>query len=755
LKPSLGATCLLLATVSIAARAQAQFCDAPPTPLTPSRDLYCVELVPAPGVGAVTGRVELGHVPGPFTVAVTADGRSVYAPTAYLAGLPDPSALGPFSTYVAWIATPVMYPVEKLGIVREGRNRLPLITLDKFVVLVTAESDASGTEPRGRVVLRGASPSTRLQPPDLLQFTLGATREEVGPRARATSRADGRAPRVRRGQPEHAHHADSVPNMVDSVRWSTVPMPAGLAMLPAEMELRPSVAPYLPTQRSGPPPGGPPPPGGWRPHAARPGDARPREVIRLRARDTLRLTAGLVRRTIKGSVVTMFGFNGQYPGPLLHVPQRAEVVVDFANELDQPTTVHWHGIRLDNRFDGVPDLTQAPVPPGGRFTYRLTFPDAGIYWYHPHVREDVQQDLGLYGNLLVRSPRADYFSPAHREEVLMLDDLLLDDGGLVPFGREAATHALMGRFGNVFLVNGEPRYQTTVKRGEVVRFFLTNVSNTRPLNLSFTGRARLKVVAGDVGNFVREEWVESVVIAPAERYVVHARFDEPGRAALVNRVQGLDHLYGRFFYETDTLGVVHVSPDAAFPDLAASFGDLRVDREATAEIDRYLRQADRPVDKALVLTLETRDLPFVTRQLMALDSSFFAPVEWSGTMPTMNWASTAGQLRWVLRDPETGKENMSIDWAFARGEVVKLRLANERRSFHAMQHPIHIHGQRFLVLAVNGERSEHLVWKDTVLLPVGSTVDLLLELSNPGRWMLHCHISEHLSADMMMAFEVR
>ena len=108
--------------------------------------------------------------------------------------------------------------------------------------------------------------------------------------------------------------------------------------------------------------------------------------------------------------------------------------MDFSNALDQPTTVHWHGIRLDNRFDGVPELTQEPVPPGGRFIYRLRFPDAGIYWYHPHVREDTQQDLGLFGNILVRSPRADYFTPAHREEVLMLDDLLVGDDGLVPFG---------------------------------------------------------------------------------------------------------------------------------------------------------------------------------------------------------------------------------------------------------------------------------------------------------------------------------
>ncbi|NIP78040.1 MAG: multicopper oxidase domain-containing protein, partial [Gemmatimonadetes bacterium] len=185
--------------------------------------------------------------------------------------------------------------------------------------------------------------------------------------------------------------------------------------------------------------------------------------------------------------------------------------------------VHWHGVRLDNRFDGVPGVTQDPVPPGGRFIYEVRFPDAGIYWYHPHHREDIQQDLGLYGNMLVDPPRADYYGPAHREEVLMLDDLLLAGRGLVPYGRETATHALMGRFGNVLLVNGEPELRLAAKRGEVVRFFLTNVSNTRTFNLSFDG-ARMKVVGSDVGRFEREAWVDNVVLAPAERYIVDARF---------------------------------------------------------------------------------------------------------------------------------------------------------------------------------------------------------------------------------------
>src|SRR5437016_10413996 len=176
----------------------------------------------------------------------------------------------------------------------------------------------------------------------------------------------------------------------------------------------------------------------------------------------------------------MYSYNGQYPGPLIEVARGSEIMVRFTNHLADSTSIHWHGIRLENAFDGVDG-----VGVGDAFTYTLRFPDAGIYWYHPHIREDIQQALGLYGNILVREPGAKI--PANREQILMLQDLLVGDPGLIPFGQESPTHALMGRFGNVFLVNGEPGYRLAVRRGEVVRFYLTNASSTRTLNLSFPG----------------------------------------------------------------------------------------------------------------------------------------------------------------------------------------------------------------------------------------------------------------------------
>jgi suppressor of ftsI len=668
-------------------------CD-PQASLGPSHDLYCIELIAAPRAAGASGRVELSLPPGPFTVAVTPDGRSRYTLIGSVSGL------APGSTYVAWVMTPTLDTIIKLGAVSRGGIFLGRdIALNKFVVLVTAERNARVRAPSERIMLRGQSPSTRLFPPDQLTFAAGGSATIV--------------------PHEHEGHEG----------WPMVPMPANLTMLPAEMALRPAVAPYqLPSDTLAP--------------------ARPSERRRLANRDTLWLDASAVRGG--------FAFNGQQPGPLIEVPRGSEIVVVFANHLPDSTAIHWHGIRLDNHSDGVPGLTQPAIPPGGAFTYRIRFPDAGIYWYHAHVREDIQQDLGLYGNILVRAPASDSApprSPVNREEVLMLDDVLVGAAGPIPPGLESPTHALMGRFGNVFLVNGRRDYQLQVRRGEVVRFYLTNATNARTMNLSFPG-AQMKLVAADAGPFDTERPVESVVIAPAERYVVHVRFNRAGRVALVNNVQGLDHLFGRFFPEIDTLGVVHVAPGAVAPGYGRAFAQNKRDSVAARDLEPYLRFRTQAPAKTLVLTLATKNLPFVTERLMQLDSIFFQPVEWSGSMPMMNWAATGAQVRWILRDPETGRENMDIDWHFPRGAPVKLRLVNERRAFHGMQHPIHLHGQRFLVLAVNGVPVSSVAWKDTVLVPAGSTVDILFDTSNPGHWMLHCHIAEHLSAGMMMHLTV-
>ena len=355
----------------------------------PNPDLYCIDLVPAPDFPGVVGSVELGHVRTPFGTAVNSDGVHRFELRVQARHLPDPSTLGPYTTYVAWVTTPLLRPVIRIGALDQDGAAAGPVELNKFLVLITAEADAAGEDWKGRIVLRGPSASNRLLPVDDPITLMGA----------ASPPDD-----------EHAHHGHQTAS-TDELVWRPLPMDMSAFMPPGMMGLRPDVTPYLPRADGELP------------------VARPREVLDLENGDTLRLEAGMVRRTIEGRTLTMFAFNGQYPGPLIRVRESSRIVVDLHNRLDQPTTVHWHGIRLDNRFDGVPHLTQEPVAPGDSFRYVIDFPDAGIYWYHPHHREDVQQDLGLYGNILVSAPRPDFFSPVNREEVLLLDDLLLGEDG--------------------------------------------------------------------------------------------------------------------------------------------------------------------------------------------------------------------------------------------------------------------------------------------------------------------------------------
>jgi suppressor of ftsI len=684
---------LAVASLLFQAPGGEKFCAPGAERYLPARDLYCLVLEPTPDLLEVAGRITLGRASSPFGIAVNPSGVQRFHLRLDVEQLPAPSALGAYRAYIAWVTTPTFDTIIKLGEIKNGRTDLGEVAFNKFLILISAEASDTVSERRGRLVLRGGSPGTIMMPHGANMLPPQAT--------------------------SHAHGDDG---------WVMPDMYPGISpMVPGLEAMRPRATPYLPEGDSSVP------------------VARPRELIRLENLDTLDLTAGLVRRSVAGRAFIMYGFNGQYPGPLIEVGRNTTVVIRYHNRLDQPSTVHWHGIRLLNRFDGVPGITQAAVRPGASFTYRIHFPDPGIYWYHPHVREDTQQDLGLYGNLLVRSEEPDYYGPATREEILMLDDLLVSEDGLVPFGRERATHAFMGRFGNLALVNGEPEYHMEAYAGEVVRLFLTNVSNVRTWNLSIPG-ARMKLVAGDLSRFEREEWVDNVAIAPAERYVVDVQFRDSGAFPLLNRIQALDHQTGVYFPEVDTLATVHVGLARHLVN-PPEYEKLRTTRDVDPGLRDSIRA--RPAKTLFLSVRITADsLPFGLIQAMRLDTAYVNPVEWSGTMPMMDWLSTSGEIHWIIRDLATGRENMDIDWSVKRGTVARLRLVNDRHTLHAMQHPIHLHGQRFLVLAQNEAPTANLVWKDTALVPAGGTLDLLVEFTNPGSWMIHCHIAEHLEAGM-------
>jgi FtsP/CotA-like multicopper oxidase with cupredoxin domain len=521
-------------------------------------------------------------------------------------------------------------------------------------------------------------------------------------------------------------------------------------------------------------------------------------VVSLHDGDSLDLDIRPVRKRIGEAEVRMLGYNGSIPGPTLRVDQGSEITVNVRNEGDVDATVHWHGLRLENRYDGVPEETQAPIAPGGKFSYRLRFPDPGLYWYHPHIREDYVQEMGLYAPIVVEPPDPSYWAPADRQMTITLDDVLIEDGKMAPFHHSGPNFVAMGRFGNVMLVNGEAEFSGEAAAGEVVRLYLVNTANTRIFNFALRN-ARMKLVGGDSGRVEREEFVDEVLLAPSERAVVDVLFGAPGDAHLEHRTP--EHTYD--------LGAFSVVGDAA--GAAASFEELRTDPELTAERRLIARDFEREPDKVLsivasmpllygeevqassyvcpmhaeVTSTEPGTCPKCGMRLVPSDSlptsasdhheghahDKHAPgdhahgahehgdhgdgLEWEDLMPEINRASDAHNMLWKLVDPETGAENHRISWRFTVGDRVKIRLVNEMDSDHPMHHPFHVHGAgRFLILSRDGQIEPNLVWKDTVLLRAGETADILLYVTNPGLWMAHCHIAEHTEGGMMFSFEV-
>jgi FtsP/CotA-like multicopper oxidase with cupredoxin domain len=602
------------------------------------------------------------------------------------------------------------------------------------------------------------------------------------------------------------------------------------------------------------------------PEAARP------QLLELADGDTLDLRVGPVAKRLGEITVRMLGYNGSVPGPTLKVQQGSEIIVHVENHGDLDTTVHWHGLRLENKYDGVPHETQAPIPVGGEFTYRIQFPDAGLYWYHPHIREDYTQELGLYGNILVTPSLPDYWPPADRDFILTVDDLLVEEGRIAPFSPTETSYAAMGRFGNVFLTSGEPDLNLTARVGEVVRLWLTNTANTRVFNLTVPG-ARLKQVGGDSGRVEREELVEGVVLAPSERAVVDVLVDKPGELHLEHHTP--DRTY--------QLASVTVAGDGRGSVAAGAFEVLRRAPELAAEREQLDAWLAAPPDKVLALVAQMDDPaampagagpvtyacpmhPEVTSQepgrcpkcgmkllatqapaatayacpmhpevvsdqpghcpkcgmkllATAAPASYVCPmhpevtsdqpgrcpkcgmkllaaesvpkpeaahdpatmdahgghaadhdhhgegeghghgtaegIEWEDDMVEVNRLTTTATMHWRFLDRTSGADSATIDWHFTVGDRVKLRLVNEMDSDHPMHHPFHLHGAgRFLVLSRDGTTEPNLVWKDTVLVRTGQVVDILFDVSNPGLWMAHCHIAEHMQSGMMFSFNV-
>jgi FtsP/CotA-like multicopper oxidase with cupredoxin domain len=361
----------------------------------------------------------------------------------------------------------------------------------------------------------------------------------------------------------------------------------------------------------------------------------------------------------------------------------------------------------------------------------------------------------------------------------------------------------MGRFGNVLLVAGETDLELTARRGEVVRLYLTNTANTRVFKVKLPG-ARIKLVGGDSGRVEHEQFVDELVLAPSERVIADVLFDQAGELTLEHHTPERVYL----------LASIAVDEQQAEPSLAGSFGTLRRDPELSAERERLAAHFAAEPDKTLAFVAEmdfegpegpvvyacpmhpdvVRDelgrCPQCGMKLLpaALIEQAHAAhggheghhehpgheghhehdehglahshvvaegIEWEDDMVEVNKLTTPANMRWKLVDRSTDAENHAIQWHFKVGDRVKIRLVNEMDSDHPMHHPLHIHGAgRFLILARDGEAEPNLVWKDTVLVRTGETVDILLDVTNPGLWMAHCHIAEHHESGMMFSFEV-
>ncbi|MEK7134781.1 MAG: multicopper oxidase family protein [Patescibacteria group bacterium] len=426
--------------------------------------------------------------------------------------------------------------------------------------------------------------------------------------------------------------------------------------------------------------------------------------------------------------------------------------VNFKNDTDLRGLLHSHGVRMDNAFDGS-QLQQKEMAPGESFAYKLKFLDAGIYWYHPHAKEVFEQPLGLYGAFIVTPSDPGYFPPVNREMPLFLSDLPIENG-VIALGKEKSRNLLMGNYGNVMLTSGEEKFDLQAKKGEVIRLYVINAANARPFNFTIKG-LKLKLVGGDSGAYERASFVESVLLNPSERAIADVFLPDVGTYEIQNKTP--DRTY--------SLGTISARGESADVSYKKEWNTPQSNAATIKSIDpfraSFMKEPDKRIKLSVNLAGGMQNMMSGGSMMMEAESKDGSTalttggIEWEDTNQMMNAMSNTENTKWKIIDEDTSKENMGIDdWTFKKGEPVKIRIENNPNSAHPMQHPIHFHGQRFLVVARDGILQTNLVWKDTVFIPSGQYVDILLDVSNPGEWMAHCHIAEHLEAGMMMGFTV-
>lgn len=387
------------------------------------------------------------------------------------------------------------------------------------------------------------------------------------------------------------------------------------------------------------------------------------------------------------------------PGPLLDVRQGQRVIVHFRNELRESTTIHWHGLRVPNMADGTPSVQRA-VEPGDTFDYEFEAVDSGTFWYHPHLSSDVQIERGLYGAVVVRGGSK---IPVDEDRVFVLDDVKLLSSGKLSEDT-TSLDVMLGRQGNVVLVNGVRRGEIHVQHGARERWRFVNSANGRYFNLRLRGHP-FTVVGWDGGVLAEPYDATTLLIAPGERYEVLVQFSDREGSKLT--VETLHYDRG------------HDVPD---PGPIPMF-DLRVEGTTPAR-SRLPSTWGSPVDLEI-----PSDAPERVVKLTEAETSddglphFFFNDQMFPDVPVIEARTGAIELWRVQNDTE-------------------------------MHHPFHIHGLFFRVLESGGEPALHVGWKDTVNLPGKQTVVLGVRYGEPGTWMYHCHILEHAERGMMAELTV-
>ncbi|MGD1879528.1 MAG: multicopper oxidase family protein [Kiloniellaceae bacterium] len=415
-------------------------------------------------------------------------------------------------------------------------------------------------------------------------------------------------------------------------------------------------------------------------------------------------------------------YDGVSPGPVIRARQGEAVNVRLVNSLPQPTTIHWHGIRIDNAMDGVAHLTQAAVPPGESFDYRFTVPDAGTFWYHPHNRSWEQVARGLYGLLIVEEPRN---VEVDQDVAIGADDWRLGDDGQIDeasFGHMMDwSHA--GRLGNTLTLNGQDVLDIPVQSGERVRLRRCNTCNARVLELRIEDH-QVWLMALDGQPVAPRELPDGYVrLAPGERadVVLDAFPDglEPGKTAAITEVSGGQRLVaGRLILN----GIIM--------------------RLAPLPVPPHSLPAN-----PLSTTLDLANAQAVDLLMEGGAMGAMAQAMHNGQMMDMRGLVGEGMV-WALN----GVAGMTDTPLFSapRGKTVPVTLRNDTQWPHAM----HFHGHHFKVLERDGVATNSDAWKDTVLIDPQKTAKIAFVADNPGKWMIHCHMLEHQAGGMTTWFAV-